>query len=84
MAVDRALRQYREFRERDMTETVVGVVGLGIMGSAVSANLLDAGIAVVGYDVVAEKLDALSARGGLAEALELDLAEDDDVAAVGD
>ncbi len=58
-----------------MTETVVGVVGLGIMGSAISANLLDAGIAVVGYDVVADKLDALSARGGRAAASARDAAE---------
>ena len=58
-----------------MTETVVGVVGLGIMGSAISANLLDAGIAVVGYDVVAEKLDALSARGGRAASSARDVAE---------
>ena len=58
-----------------MTDTVVGVVGLGIMGSAISANLLDAGIAVVGYDVVAEKLDALSARGGRAASSARDVAE---------
>ena len=58
-----------------MTETVVGIVGLGIMGSAISANLLDAGIAVVGYDIVADKLDALSARGGRAAASARDVAE---------
>ncbi len=58
-----------------MTETVVGVVGLGIMGSAISANLLDAGIAVVGYDVAADKLDALSARGGRAASSARDVAE---------
>ncbi|MCH9052104.1 MAG: NAD(P)-dependent oxidoreductase [Proteobacteria bacterium] len=58
-----------------MTDTVVGVVGLGIMGSAISANLLDAGFAVVGYDVVADKLDALSARGGRAASSARDVAE---------
>ena len=58
-----------------MTEAVVGVVGLGIMGSAISANLLDAGFAVVGYDVVADKLDALSARGGRAASSARDVAE---------
>ncbi len=58
-----------------MTETVVGVVGLGIMGSAISANLLDAGIAVVGYDVVTDRLDALSARGGRAAASAREVAE---------
>ncbi len=58
-----------------MTQTVVGVVGLGIMGSAISANLLDAGIAVVGYDVVADKPDVLSARGGRAASSARDVAE---------
>lgn len=42
----------------------IGMVGLGIMGSAMSANLLDAGFEVVGYDVVAEKVSTLAARGG--------------------
>lgn len=44
----------------------VGVVGLGIMGSAFSGNLLNAGIQVVGYDVLAENVDALVERGGVA------------------
>jgi putative dehydrogenase len=30
----------------------VGMIGLGIMGSAMSANLIRAGFKVVGYDVV--------------------------------
>jgi 3-hydroxyisobutyrate dehydrogenase-like beta-hydroxyacid dehydrogenase len=33
----------------------VGVVGLGIMGSSISANLVRAGIATLGYDVVAKR-----------------------------
>jgi putative dehydrogenase len=41
-----------------------GVLGLGIMGSAISRNLLDAGIEVVGYDVLPEKVAELEARGG--------------------
>ena len=32
----------------------VGVIGLGIMGSAMSANLVKAGFEVRGYDVVAD------------------------------
>lgn len=42
----------------------VGVIGLGIMGSAMSANLVKAGFAVHGYDVMAARLSALKkARG---------------------
>ncbi len=60
---------------RDMAETVVGVVGLGIMGSAISANLVDAGMAVVGYDVVPDRADALSGKGGRAASSARDVAE---------
>jgi 3-hydroxyisobutyrate dehydrogenase-like beta-hydroxyacid dehydrogenase len=42
----------------------VGVVGLGIMGSAVSPNLIAAGFPVVGYDVRREAREALEAAGG--------------------
>lgn len=34
---------------------VIGMLGLGIMGSAMAANLLKSGYLVVGYDVVAER-----------------------------
>lgn len=44
----------------------VGVVGLGIMGSAMSANLIAAHHRVYGYDVDANCNHALSARGGTA------------------
>jgi 3-hydroxyisobutyrate dehydrogenase-like beta-hydroxyacid dehydrogenase len=42
----------------------VGVIGLGIMGSAMSANLAKAGFAVHGYDVVAARRAALKRAGG--------------------
>jgi len=42
----------------------VGMIGLGIMGSAISANLLKAGISVIGYDVLNEKIDTLVQKGG--------------------
>ena len=35
-----------------MARETVGMIGLGIMGSAMSANLIKAGFEVVGYDVV--------------------------------
>ena len=44
-----------------MAETI-GVVGVGLLGSAVSGVLLDAGHPLVVHDVVAEKVDALVAR----------------------
>jgi 3-hydroxyisobutyrate dehydrogenase-like beta-hydroxyacid dehydrogenase len=44
----------------------VGVIGLGIMGSAIAANLMKARFVVTGYDVVAAKRRALSRAGGIA------------------
>ena len=42
----------------------VGVIGLGIMGSAMSANLVKAGFEVQGYDVVPERRSELKKAGG--------------------
>jgi putative dehydrogenase len=42
----------------------IGMIGVGIMGSAMSANLLKAGYAVIGYDVDSQKVDALARMGG--------------------
>jgi 3-hydroxyisobutyrate dehydrogenase-like beta-hydroxyacid dehydrogenase len=42
----------------------VGVIGLGIMGSAMSANLVKAGFEVQGYDIVAARRAALRRAGG--------------------
>ncbi len=44
----------------------VGIVGLGLLGSAVACRLRAAGHAVVGYDVVPERVQALVAIGGRA------------------
>jgi putative dehydrogenase len=43
----------------------VGFVGLGVMGSAMSGHLLEAGFAVVGYDVDPRRLTEHRERGGL-------------------
>ncbi len=43
----------------------VGLVGLGIMGSAMSANLVAAGITVHGTDTDRERVDALVEAGGV-------------------
>lgn len=42
----------------------VGMIGLGIMGSAMAANLMADGFAIVGYDVAEEALVALVEAGG--------------------
>ena len=50
-----------------MKSPAVGVIGLGIMGSAIAANLARAGFQVHGYDVVAARSRALRRAGGTAE-----------------
>jgi putative dehydrogenase len=44
----------------------VGVIGLGIMGSAMSGNIIRAGFPVLGYDVLAARRSALSKASGQA------------------
>ncbi len=45
----------------------VGVIGLGIMGSAIAGNLLKAGFAVFGYDPLKAASKRLTGQGGSAE-----------------
>jgi 3-hydroxyisobutyrate dehydrogenase-like beta-hydroxyacid dehydrogenase len=45
-------------------DTPVGMIGLGLMGSALSARLIDAGITVIGFDIDAKRCREFSARGG--------------------
>jgi 3-hydroxyisobutyrate dehydrogenase-like beta-hydroxyacid dehydrogenase len=47
-----------------MAKNPVGMIGLGIMGSAMSANLVRAGFRVLGYDVVAQRRDEHRKAGG--------------------
>ena len=42
----------------------VGFVGLGIMGTALSANLAKAGFRVIGFDVDASRIEVLTGNGG--------------------
>ncbi len=42
----------------------VGMIGLGLVGAALSARLLDAGNAVIGFDIDIERCEALKAGGG--------------------
>lgn len=50
-----------------MTDAV-GMIGLGIMGSAMAGNLLAAGFRVVGCDIVPAARKALARQGGVAVA----------------
>jgi 3-hydroxyisobutyrate dehydrogenase-like beta-hydroxyacid dehydrogenase len=47
-----------------MAKSSVGMIGLGIMGSAMSTNLLKAGFKVLGYDVVPQRRAELRKAGG--------------------
>jgi putative dehydrogenase len=47
-----------------MLRKCVGIIGLGIMGSAMSANLMRAGYRVVGYDVLASRRRSHRQSGG--------------------
>jgi L-threonate 2-dehydrogenase len=46
------------------TGETVGVIGLGIMGSAMAANIAAAGFPVIGYDVLPKRRTALAKAGG--------------------
>jgi putative dehydrogenase len=48
--------------------TIVGVVGLGVMGGAMASHLLRAGYTVLGYDTDPARLAEHTARGGVAAA----------------
>jgi putative dehydrogenase len=43
----------------------VGMIGLGIMGSAIARNLLSAGTKVVGFDIDSGRIEALREMGGV-------------------
>jgi L-threonate 2-dehydrogenase len=57
----------------------LGVIGLGIMGGSISANLVKAGFAVAGYDVLEDKVAAHAARGGQAARSVAELAAQADI-----
>ncbi|HET7340419.1 MAG TPA: NAD(P)-binding domain-containing protein, partial [Methylomirabilota bacterium] len=54
--------------------STVGLVGLGLLGSAIASRLRAAGHAVIGYDVVPACVDRLVAMGGVAAKSAADVA----------
>jgi len=53
----------------------VGIVGIGIMGTAMMRNLLHDGFEVVGYDIAAPAMARLAQAGGIAGTSPRDIAE---------
>ena len=51
---------------RTQAPPTIGIVGLGLLGSAIAARLRAAGHAVVGYDIVPACVERLVALGGTA------------------
>jgi putative dehydrogenase len=57
----------------------IGMIGLGIMGSAMSPNLLKAGFSVIGYDILPELVQVLVDKGGVGAASCREVADNADV-----
>lgn len=61
-----------------MSETI-GFIGLGVLGSAVAGNLVEAGFTVIGHDTTSEKMKDLERVGGQSGASPRDVADRSDV-----
>jgi L-threonate 2-dehydrogenase len=59
--------------------TSVGVVGLGFMGSAISASIAAEGFHLTGFDIARERMDLLVKRGGKAASSSREVAENVDM-----
>lgn len=57
----------------------IGIIGLGLVGTALAKRLLQAGERVVGFDLAPERRQDLSALGGKASATAIDVAKECDV-----
>ena len=57
------------------TESPVGVIGLGLIGTSLAQRLLQAGFAVCGYDITAARGENLAKLGGVACASARDVGE---------
>src|SRR6266436_4823140 len=74
MLVRASIRSAAKVREEGMVRRV-GIVGIGIMGTAMMRNLARDGFEVVGYDVAEEAMARLAEAGGIAAASPRDVAE---------
>jgi L-threonate 2-dehydrogenase len=52
----------------------IGIIGIGIMGTAIARNLIAAGLPVIGFDIAADRRDELRAMGGEAAGSATDVA----------
>ncbi len=68
----------RSPKEENMVQRV-GVIGLGVMGTAMSGHLIAAGYRVGGYDIDPARMDALAASGGTPRDSAADVASDSDL-----
>jgi len=57
----------------------IGLVGLGIIGTAFTRNLIEDGFSVVGYDIDPDRVEILKTAGGLAAASAADAADRSDL-----
>jgi putative dehydrogenase len=57
----------------------VGIIGLGVMGSAVAGHLLEGGHTIRGFDIDSSRLEALAGMGGIPEQSVLAVAEQSEV-----
>ena len=53
----------------------VGVIGLGVMGSPISANIAKEGFEVSGYDILPQRIEILVTNGGKAAGSAKEVAE---------
>jgi 3-hydroxyisobutyrate dehydrogenase-like beta-hydroxyacid dehydrogenase len=65
--------------EIEMAQQTVGMIGLGIMGSAMSANLVRAGVRVIGYDLTPRARAEHKRAGGVAAKSARDVARRADI-----
>ncbi len=63
----------------DTKITSVGVIGLGFMGSAISAHIVKAGFRFLGFDIARERVDMLVAQGGTAASSSREVAQNAEV-----